>query len=137
MINLIKKEGVNEVTNFCKNCGAQLNTDNGFCSSCGAQVGTVTTNPVNAANTGEKDNTVPAFILSLLGFLCCTYLAIPGMIMSVLSLQKMNKGELATKNKGLAIAGIVLGALGILMLVKNLVAPNPDVTEMVNEILNA
>lgn len=137
MINLIKKEGVNEVTNFCKNCGAQLNTDNGFCPSCGAQVGTVTTNPVNAVNTGEKDNTVTAFILSLLGFLCCTYLAIPGMIMSILSLQKMNKGELATKNKGLAIAGIVLGALGILMLVKNLVAPNPDVTEMVNEILNA
>lgn len=131
------------MTNFCRNCGAQVNTDTGFCPSCGAQLGGVTNNQtsmpnnmMNQTNTTGKDNTVAAFVLSLLGFLCCTYLAIPGLIMSILSLQKMNKGELAPKNKGLAIAGIVLGALGILMLIKNLVAPDPNVTEMVNDLMN-
>lgn len=141
------------MTNFCKTCGTQLNTDTGFCPSCGSPI-TVNNNPTevsnnmynqgnmtNQVNTGEKDNTVTAFVLSLLGFLCCTYLAIPGLIMSISSLQKINKGQLAPKNKGLAIAGIVLGALGILTLVINIinmiVNPGANVSDALNEILNA
>lgn len=82
-----------------------------------------------------NDNTVTAFVLSLLGFLCCTYLAIPGLIMSILSLQKINNGSISNKHKGLAIAGIILGAIGIIVMINNIVNPNPEVTEMVNEII--
>ena len=135
------------MTNFCRTCGPQLNTDTGFCPSCGSPITAnnnqtvVSNNMYNQVNTGEKDNTVTAFVLSLLGFLCCTYLAIPGLIMSITSLQKINKGQLAPKNKGLAIAGIILGGLGILTLVINIinmiVNPNGGVNEALNEILNA
>lgn len=135
------------MTNFCRTCGTQLNTDTGFCPSCGSPITAnnnqtvVSDNMYNQVNTGEKDNTVTAFVLSLLGFLCCTYLAIPGLIMSITSLQKINKGQLAPKNKGLAIAGIILGGLGILTLVINIinmiVNPNTGVNEALNEILNA
>ena len=135
------------MTNFCKTCGTQLNTDTGFCPSCGSPITAnnnqtvVSDNMYNQVNTGEKDNTVTAFVLSLLGFWCCTYLAIPGLIMSITSLQKINKGQLPPKNKGLAIAGIILGGLGILTLVINIinmiVNPNTGVNEALNEILNA
>ena len=141
------------MTNFCKTCGTQLNTDTGFCPSCGSPI-TVNNNPTevsnnmynqgnmtNQVNTGGKAITVTAFVLSLLGFLCCTYLDIPGLIMSISSLQKINKGQLAPKNKGLAIAGIILGALGILTLVINIinliVNPGYNVSDALNEILNA
>lgn len=120
---------------FCKNCGKEINMETGYCSNCGTRIDnepTVTNIETNNVNN-KKDNTVIAFVLSLLGFLCCTYLAIPGLIMSIMSLQNMNNGNLSTKNKGLAIAGIILGVLGIIMIINNLVNPNPLTTEMVEE----
>lgn len=123
------------MANFCKNCGKEINMDSGFCPSCGTKVGE-NTNVNNVSDASKKDNTVAAFVLSLLGFLCCTYLAIPGLIMSIMSLQSMNNGTLSTKNKGLAIAGIILGALGIIILINNLVNPNTATTEMIEEWLS-
>ena len=132
------------MANFCRNCGTQVNMDSGFCPSCGNSIETPTNNGQEisnnfqnqSVNTTEKDNTVTAFVLSLLGFLCCAYLAIPGLIMSILSLQKMNKGELSNKNKGLAIAGIVIGAIGIIVMINNIINPNSAVTELVNELMD-
>lgn len=120
---------------FCKNCGKEINMETGYCSNCGTRIDdepTVTN--IETSNINEKkDNTVTAFVLSLLGFLCCSYLAIPGLVMSIMSLQNMNNGNLSTKNKGLAIAGIILGALGIILMINNLVNHNPLTTEMVEE----
>lgn len=129
------------MANFCKKCGKEINLESGFCPYCGETIGqTTTTNQMNSnisnQATGKNDNTVLAFVLSLLGFVCCTYLAIPGLIMSILSLQNINKGELPPKNKGLAIAGIILGALGILVMINNIINPNSAVTDLVNEMMN-
>ena len=120
---------------FCKNCGKEINIETGYCSNCGTKIDDEpTVMNVETSNVNDKkDNTVIAFVLSLLGFLCCTYLAIPGLVMSIMSLQNMNNGTLSTKNKGLAIAGIILGALGIILMINNLVNPNPVTTEMVEE----
>ena len=136
MINLIIDKGVNEVAKFCRNCGKEINIETSFCPSCGTKIEDI--NPATNVETiniqsEKKDNTVAAFVLSLLGFLCCTYLAIPGLIMSIMSLQNMNNGTISTKNKALAIAGIVLGALGIIVMINNLVNPNTEVAEMVEE----
>jgi len=123
------------VAKFCKNCGKEINIETGYCSNCGTKIDDEpTVMNVETSNVNDKkDNTVIAFVLSLLGFLCCTYLAIPGLVMSIMSLQNMNNGTLSTKNKGLAIAGIILGALGIILMINNLVNPNSVTTEMVEE----
>ena len=48
----------------------------------------------------------------------------------------MNKNVISNKNKGLAIAGIILGALGIIVLIINLINPNVVTTEMIEEWLD-
>lgn len=126
---------------FCKNCGKEINIDSGFCPNCGSSVDNETsainnTQTSNSNTASEKNNAVTGFILSLIGFLCCTYVAIPGVIVSFLTFQDMNSGKVSTKNKGLAIAGIILGVLGLLIMIKNLISPDPAVSNMVNEMFN-
>lgn len=141
------------MTNYCRNCGSKLNEGIAFCPNCGTAVDQINNNQtqqinnninmnqqmpqnINQTYTSSNDNTVIAFILSLSGFLCCTYLAIPGLIMSILSLQKINIGSISNKHKGLAIAGIVLGAISIIIMINNIVNPDPEITKMINDLIN-
>lgn len=124
---------------FCGKCGKEINAESGFCPNCGAAIGggENLTNDIqkNSDVVTKKDNSVTGFVLSLIGFLCCTYVAIPGVIVSFLTFQDMNSGKISSKNKGLVIAGIILGVLGILLMIKNLISPDPAVTNLVNEMI--
>ena len=116
---------------FCAHCGSELEDKAGFCKNCGAAVEEVTEKVeanVVGNNTGEvvnnntaKDNTTIAFVCSVIGALCCTYVAIPGLILSIMCLKDMNDGKIDSKNKWMAIVGIVLSCIGLIEMVINLI----------------
>jgi uncharacterized membrane protein len=67
---------------------------------------------------GNNKKAVAGFVCSLVGLVCCT-IGIPnivGLVLSIVGLNEINKDKFQ-EGKGLAIAGIVLGALGILAFV--------------------
>jgi len=113
---------------FCEHCGSELKDNSQFCANCGAEIkktagekeqvqATVVSS--NPSNTTEKDNTVAGFVCAIIGALCCTYVAIPGLILSIQSLQKMNAGKIDSKRKWMAIVGIVLSVIGLIQMIYN------------------
>ena len=85
---------------FCKSCGNEVN-EGKFCGKCGASVEDVNLmNPVQPGQVpiGVPGQVAPAstlpsdgmgvtgFVCGLVGFLCCTYVAIPGLICSIISM---------------------------------------------------
>jgi ribosomal protein L37E len=128
---------------FCTKCGAQSTSNvQQFCASCGAPFGNspstsqqnwVTPAPTqnwgtpapqqNWAMPGQpyqaqgqylsvpKTNTfaLVGFILSLT--YCFSFI---GLALSIVGLVQINKDPVNQKGKGLAVAGIILGALGII-----------------------
>ena len=120
---------------YCEHCGGKLEGKSSYCSNCGAEIKGVegkevvngaVVNNTNISNQNEqaKDNTtISAFVCSIIGALCCTYIAIPGLILSIQSLMNMNAGKISSEKKWMAITGIVLSAIGIIQLVYNLMYP--------------
>ena len=131
---------------YCGNCGTQINEGVEICPNCGAKnnnQGVVVTGEIvnnqsvnTNTKTGEKDNVTTAFVCSIIGCLCCTYVAIPGLILSIMALKDMKEGKISSEKKWMAITGIVLSALGLIQMVNNFVNPNPDVQRRVDEIFN-
>ncbi len=124
---------------YCEHCGGKLTDNQEFCPNCGAKVeknkstevatGTVVNN--NGATT--KDNTTTAFVCSIIGFLCCTYVAIPGLILSIISLKDMKEGKISSEKKWMAITGIVLSVLGLAFMIYNIANPSRN-QEIINKI---
>ena len=114
------------MTKFCPNCGVEINLENGFCPNCGTNINQDNNGNNNIQNNQptaqpQKDDNIViiGFALSILGFVCCNILAIPGLIINIISLQNINKGTLPSDKKNFAIAGIAVSAIGILaMLIK-------------------
>ncbi len=113
----------------CASCGKELKAAEIYCSSCGAKYEepvkeevkeTVKPEPVtvtvnNTAPAHTSDLSVGGFVLSLIGFLCCCGLpSIIGLVLSIVGLSNINNGKCPNGNKGLAIAGIILGSISIL-----------------------
>ena len=125
---------------FCEHCGGKLEKGIAYCPNCGAKVNQkeiVNGDIVNSANNqfSVKDNTTTAFVCSLLGALCCTYVAIPGLILSIQCLNQMKEGKISDEKKWMAIAGIVLSVIGLIQMVYNFIHPNQQIINKVNEIL--
>ncbi|MBQ8892455.1 MAG: zinc-ribbon domain-containing protein [Bacilli bacterium] len=95
---------------YCEHCGSELKSGVEFCPNCGAKVGgkkekvagEVVKN-TNTTTTGVKDNTTAAFVCSIIGALCCTYVAIPGLILSIMALKDMKEGKISSEKKWMAI----------------------------------
>lgn len=110
---------------YCEQCGKELKKGVEYCPNCGAKVNKDDKDVVNASvvdnntNTTVKDNTTIAFVCSIIGALCCTYVAIPGLILSIQSLQQMKEGKISNEKKWMAIVGIVLSAIGLVQMVWN------------------
>ena len=127
---------------FCEHCGKEIKDDSAFCQNCGAAISKdenkqpITGQVVNNTTTPTvKDNTVLAFVLSIIGALCCTYVAIPGLILSIQSLQQMKDGKISNKNKWMAIVGIVLSAIGIVQMIWNFTHMD-EANQRVQDIIN-
>ena len=125
---------------FCEHCGSKLENGATYCPNCGAKVeikekvnGTVVNNNENTNQV--KDNTTTAFVCSIIGALCRAYVAIPGLILSIMSLKNMNDGKISSEKKWMAIIGIVLSCIGIIQMVYNFIHPNQEIINKVNELL--
>lgn len=132
------------MANFCRNCGGELNGAN-FCAKCGAQNDVQTINQgvtqvVNQSIMNQslpKDNyAVSAFVCGLIGFLCCSSVSIPGLILSIISLSNKSKGKVEQKNKWMSIVGLVLSILGIALMIINIVGITNGTNDVYNDIIN-
>lgn len=85
---------------FCDNCGSEIDDRAVICSHCGVQVGKRSIQSENQGNT-----------LAIVGFVLSFFIAIAGLICSILGYKKA-KNECAPY-KGLALAGIIISAVSI------------------------
>jgi Domain of unknown function (DUF4190) len=82
---------------FCKKCGAEINGDGVACSKCGCAV----------AGTQQKKTSALAIASFILGFL----FGPAGIVLGIIALDKISVNTNSLKGKGLAIAGIAIGAV--------------------------
>ena len=108
---------------FCSKCGAPLNGA-AFCSACGTSV-VMTPNasptPTAAPTYGVTPQTrsanplaIAGFVISLVGF---GYLNWLGVVFGIIALNQIKKSNGTQSGRGLAIAGIVLGGFGVLVVI--------------------
>lgn len=129
---------------FCSHCGNEIKSKSEFCSNCGAKLekvekvdAEVVKNDVTASNTNNKsDNVTAAFVCSIIGCLCCTYVAIPGLVLSIMALRDMSAGKISDEKKWMAIVGIILSVIGLIQMVINIIHPNQDVINRINELFD-
>lgn len=54
-----------------------------------------------------------ALVLSIVGVFCCGVASIVGLILGIIELGKINRGESPEKGRGFAKAAIIIGAIAI------------------------
>ena len=109
---------------FCISCGSELPENAVACPNCGAMQN------ANQAQPGTQQvvvNNVPAqsqsnglaiagFVVSLVStFLCCGSLNVVSLILSIIGAVKAK--DYGGSGKGLAIAGIIISAIGLVILI--------------------
>lgn len=107
---------------FCTKCGNELN-DSNFCEKCGAKNEDVNTNNASTVQINQTIVTKPksngfataGFIISLVSLLCCGSTSTFGLIFSIIGLVTAKKYD--GNGKGLAIAGIIISALSVILLI--------------------
>lgn len=65
--------------------------------------------PLPAAPSGRS---IAALVLSVLSFVMCPILSIPGMIIGKMEVNAISRGESSPAGKGYALAGFWIGAVG-------------------------
>jgi competence protein ComGC len=110
---------------FCPRCGQTIAEGTTFCVSCGSPASVVAGSssqpPQPAAATGgvlvpgpTSGKAITSLVLGLLSFSFVA--AIPAVVFGHLALSEIKKSAGRIQGKGMAIAGLVLGYLGIVML---------------------
>ena len=104
----------------CPSCGVNLTGDVQFCSNCGASlshaqptIGPVTTPPPTPAPVGPQQTSGKAIISLVCGIINVFPLFVVAIIFGHLALSEIKKSAGRLKGEGLAIAGLVMGYLGI------------------------
>lgn len=90
---------------YCINCGQQIDDKAAVCIHCG-----VATKNVQAKKQSEETNNN----MALIGFILSFFIAIAGLICSIIGLKKVN--ECGGKGKGFSIAGIIISILNMVSL---------------------
>ena len=118
------------MSKFCTSCGTKLEDNVKFCTSCGKAVEGEESNNKPANNSQPVNNNVvvnnnqqqknglaiAGFVVSLVStLLCCGAFNLVGLILSIVGLVKAK--DYNGNGKGLAIAGIIISAICILILV--------------------
>jgi len=72
--------------------------------------------PMGAYPPKNSSMAVAGFVCSLLGLMCCgPFVSILGLVFSIIGLVEINRNPAQLNGKSMAIAGIVLSAVGCLM----------------------
>ena len=82
---------------YCKNCGKEISDGSVVCINCGA----------------KADSEIPFNILSIVGFALSFFLAVPGLICSIIGYLQIKKS--VYRGKSLAVAGIVISSVSIVI----------------------
>ena len=115
------------MSKFCANCGAEVSDGFAFCEKCGTPVQAPEnqTPSYNAPQYGpaakQESNgmAIGGFVCSLVGFLCCQLVTPVGLILSIIGLSKSK--QMNGSGKGLAIAGIIIGAIGVAIFILTII----------------
>ncbi len=109
---------------FCKKCGSNIPDNSAVCPNCGEPVqnSTTTTQPqtiiVQQVSSDKNGMAIAGFVLSLLAALSLGLSFIFELLGLIFSIMGLSKAKSANGNgKGLAIAGIVLAAISIALLI--------------------
>ena len=101
---------------FCSNCGAQVADNVKFCSNCGTQTSMQQASGVPAApvvSTGHEKTSGKAIGSLVCGIINIFPMFVVAVILGHMSISEINKSGGRLKGRGLAIAGLVLGYLGV------------------------
>lgn len=102
----------------CVACGYNLTgvTIGGKCPECGADVDASLYAAGSAPPNGFAITSLVIGIIALVGACCCWggFLGVPGLIFGVLAMNQIKTGNYNTASRGMAIAGIICNALGML-----------------------
>jgi len=101
---------------ICPACGAAIADNSQFCSNCGKTIPQVASVPSPAAApvyTGEAQTSGKAIASLVCGIISVFPLFIIAVILGHISLSEIKKSAGRLKGEGLAIAGLVLGYLGV------------------------
>lgn len=129
---------------FCGNCGTGLREGMDFCPNCGSRITPENNNngaervspiqsvnpvsPVTTYNGATPDHAsgvsrelgwTSINVFAVLGFILSFLVGIPGFVLSIMGYQV---GDRTGKNKGLAIAGIVISILNIIFTILMIIA---------------
>ncbi|MGB9357260.1 MAG: DUF4190 domain-containing protein [Acidimicrobiia bacterium] len=109
----------------CPDCGHEVSTEAPACPNCGRpwpgrQMGTpVAAPPLPVKPPSYNGFAITSFVLGLLGLLCLQPLGIGAVIFGPLALSQLNRqraeGRQEQQGRALAIAGIVTGAIAIVL----------------------
>jgi type IV pilus assembly protein PilA len=115
---------------FCSRCGAGFENNSRFCKVCGSPVGMAGVPPVVAGSLGPQQTSGKAIASLVCGCFSFSVLtAIPAVVLGHLSLSEIRKSAGRLRGEGLAIAGLVLGYLGlvsvhIILIIAAIAIPN-------------
>lgn len=100
---------------FCVNCGNELGENDNACSNCGTFINTEAKVVLDKKEEKTNGFAIAGFILSLISILCCGSTSVLGLVFSIIGVVKAKNYN--NNGKGLAIAGIVIGCIGLLLLI--------------------
>ncbi len=86
---------------YCKNCGSNLDDRAVICPHCGVPTG-------ENVQTPAKNQTN---VIAVVGFVLSFFLALAGLICSIIGYKKAS--EMNGNGKGLALAGIIISAISL------------------------
>ena len=92
---------------FCHNCGSAVDDDSVFCNSCGTKLNFA---PQKSTQQPQGSTAANTNIIAIVGFILSFFVAIAGLICSIIGFQNAQKGA---PHKGLAIAGIIISVVWI------------------------
>lgn len=111
------------MANFCTNCGRELTPGAVFCENCGVKNEVGAPAPQQTAQVPQKKTNgcaIAGFIMSLL----CGCLSPVALILSIIGI---SKSKTTGTGKGLAIAGTIISALGLILSILSLLFMVPAI----------
>ena len=89
---------------FCKSCGHEINENAVICPNCGV----ATDNLAKTTAEPAQKNT-----MALIGFILSFFVAIAGLIISIIAYKNAKKPEFNGDGKSFALAGIIISAVSL------------------------
>lgn len=99
---------------ICPNCGASIGGSSQFCSSCGKSISQIPGTPFAPVYSGQAQTSGKAIASLVCGIINIFPLFVIAIILGHISLSEIKKSAGRLKGEGLAIAGLVLGYLGVI-----------------------